>query len=145
VLTANKRTQVLSVTDGLSNTLMIGESAGRHENWIFGAKSSTNNGQFTNVRGAWAQESNNIVCAGVKGPLTPGQAANPVKVTAAGDVNGAIGINGWNQGELYSFHPGVCVVAMGDGSVRTLRASISLATLQKLASGRDGQPVNPDE
>jgi prepilin-type processing-associated H-X9-DG protein len=59
-------------------------------------------------------------------------------------VPGAVSINGWNQGELYSFHAGVCNVGLGDGSVRNLSATISLAALQKLAARADGQPNNSE-
>jgi prepilin-type processing-associated H-X9-DG protein len=58
----------------------------------------------------------------------------------AAQAPSAITINGWNQGELYSFHPGSCNVAMGDGSVRTLRANLAMGTLQKLAARADGYP-----
>src|SRR5262245_39743116 len=36
VLTANQRTRVSAITDGLSNTLMAGESGARHEGWAAG-------------------------------------------------------------------------------------------------------------
>ncbi|MFO0811339.1 MAG: DUF1559 domain-containing protein [Gemmataceae bacterium] len=144
VLTANKRRKMLDVPDGMSNTLMIGESAARHEGWVLGAraKDAVTLG-FT--AGAWAQNSNNIVCAGTKGPLTPGQVTPTVgKVTAAADLPTALTINAWNQGELYAFHNGICNVAMGDGSVRSLRDNISMLALQKLAAGGDGYPNEPD-
>ena len=51
-------------------------------------------------------------------------------------------MNAYNQGELYSFHTGVANVAYGDGSVRSVRASIDLRTLNLLAAGNDGNP-NP--
>jgi prepilin-type processing-associated H-X9-DG protein len=66
------------------------------------------------------------------------------KVTTAAQLTGAITINAWNQGELYSFHTGVCNVAMGDGSVRALRENISMLALQKLAARADGNPNEPD-
>ena len=36
VLMANKRTLITTIPDGLSNTLMMGESAARHEGWFDG-------------------------------------------------------------------------------------------------------------
>jgi hypothetical protein len=145
VLTANKRTLITAIPDGLSNTLMLGESGARQEGWAGGTKY----GDYQTIsnwgtRGAWGQNSNNIVCAGTIGPIAPGQAPKG-KVTVAADVNGAIAINGWNQGELYSFHNGVCVVGMGDGSVRTLSANLSLSVLMRLAAKADGMAVNPDQ
>jgi len=141
VLATNLRTTMLAVTDGLSNTMMVGESGARHEGWSSGKQYAAT---FTGtVRGAWASSSNNIVCAGTRGPVVPG--TTPAgKVASAGDVPNGIPINAWNQGELYAFHTGVCNVAFGDGSVRSLRTSISFSTLQLLAARGDGQPTTAE-
>ena len=141
VLATNLRTTLLSVTDGLSNTMMVGESGARQEGWSSGKQYAPT---FTGtVRGAWASSSNNIVCAGTQGPVTPGVV--PLgKVTTAAQVPAGVSINAWNQGELYAFHTGVCNVAFGDGSVRSLRTNINLGTLQLLAARADGQ-VAPSE
>jgi prepilin-type N-terminal cleavage/methylation domain-containing protein/prepilin-type processing-associated H-X9-DG protein len=142
VLTHNRRTNVLAISDGLSNTLMLGESGARHEGWAGGGRyADSSNLGF--LAGAWAQESNNIVCAGTQGPVQRG--VKPAgKVSTIAHVNaGPAVINAWNQGELYSFHPGVCNVVMGDGSVRALSENISLAVLQRLAARADGYPSDP--
>lgn len=143
ILAANRKSGMLDAQDGLSNTLMIGESGLRNEGWSAGRQYDPGTSSSWGVRGAWASESNNIVCAGTRGPITPG-AAPAGKVSNASHVPGAIAINGWNQGELYSFHSTVCNVTMGDGSVRTLRDSISLGSLQKLACANDSQVLDPD-
>jgi len=132
---------------------MIGESAARHEGWVEGqfyqdiTTSPPPCGTW-GVRGAWAQNSNNIVCAGTQRRPTsdpPPIGQCPAKVSTAAHVTaGPITINGWNQGELYSFHKGIANVAMGDGSVRTLNDSLSLSVLTRLAARADGNPVNPD-
>jgi len=145
VLAVNRRTQITAIPDGLSNTLMLGESGARHEGWVLGVRAQSTSDFTGGPRGAWAQESNNIVCAGTRGPLTPGQTTGVAKVSAAADLANCYTINAWNQGELYSFHPSQCMVAMGDGSVRSLKQSISMATMLKLAARGDGNPVNPDE
>jgi type II secretory pathway pseudopilin PulG len=149
ILTANFRTPILSVTDGTSNTVMIGESGARHEGWTLGKKY----GDGTTItswgtRGAWASESNNIVCAGTVMPLAagtaPGSPSKPNASTSAAQNTGAKAVNAWNQGELYAFHTGICNVVMGDGSVRSLRDSISLKLLQLLAAKADGQVIGED-
>jgi prepilin-type N-terminal cleavage/methylation domain-containing protein len=143
VLTTNARTPILAIPDGLSNTLMLGESGARAEGWSWGKQyaASTSLGF---AGGGWAQESNNIVCAGTKAPVTPGVKPTGKVGNGANDTVGATAINAWNQGELYGFHTGVCNVALGDGSVRTLKSSIDLATMFKMAARGDGNPVNAD-
>jgi prepilin-type N-terminal cleavage/methylation domain-containing protein len=144
VLTANQRTPILAIPDGTSNTLMLGESGARQEGWSWGKQYATS-ATLGFTGGAWASESNNIVCAGTKAPVTPGVKPAGKVGNGASDTAGATAVNGWNQGELYAFHTGICNVAMGDGSVRSLRASVSLATMYKLAARADGNPVNPDD
>ena len=139
VLTSNRKTNILAITDGLSNTIMLGESGARNDGWAVGKLYSSS---LSGIRGAWSSESNNIVCAGTQATV-PGSAP-PGKVTTAAHLDGARAVNGWNQGELYSFHTGICNVTMGDGSVRSLRDSISLASLQKLAGRADGYPLDAD-
>jgi hypothetical protein len=119
MLTANRQTRMAQITDGLSNTLLASESGARHEGWAANARYADPSTAGWGVRGAWASESNNIVCAGTRGPITRG-VAPAGKVTTAPHVTGAITVNGWNQGELYAFHPTLCNVVMGDASVRTL-------------------------
>jgi prepilin-type N-terminal cleavage/methylation domain-containing protein len=142
VLAVNRKNSFPTILDGLSNTIMLGECGARQEGWSAGRKYADPT-TFGNVRGAWGQGSNNIVCAGTQGPVTPGVAPFG-KVSTAAHVPGGVAINAWNQGELYSFHTQVCNVAMGDGSVRNLSSSTSLAVLLPLAAGADGRVVNPD-
>ena len=144
VLTANKRTALLAISDGLSNTLMLGESGARNQGWAVGRMYNDGTAASWGFRGAWGQGTNNIVCAGTRGPVTPG-AAPAGKVSTAADVPTALTVNAWNQGELYAFHSGVCNVVFGDGSVRSLRNNVSLSVMSRLAARADGYPVNPDE
>jgi len=143
-LTTNARTAIAAITDGLSNTMMVAESGARDEGWSFGARYGANTawtGGF--VRGVWAQETNNITASGTRPPATPGIVPTG-KPNAAGQVLTAISINGWNQGELYAFHSGICNVVFGDGSVRSLRSTIDMRTLFLLACRGDGYVVSVD-
>ena len=142
-LTANQRTRFAQISDGLSNTLLAGESGARHEGWAGNKKYADSSTSGWGMRGAWSSESNNIVCAGTRGPITAG-VAPAGKVSTAAQVNGAVTVNGWNQGELYAFHPSACNVVFGDGSVRTLKTTISMAALQKLAARADGYANDPE-
>jgi prepilin-type N-terminal cleavage/methylation domain-containing protein len=143
-LNANRNTRIAQITDGLSNTLMIGESGARHEGWAGNKRYADSGGNPSQsnwgVRGAWASDSNNIVCAGVTGPVQPG--VPPSKITTAAQLAAAVTVNGWNQGEMYGFHPSGCIVTMGDGSTRPLATTTSMATLQCLAARADGYSIN---
>jgi prepilin-type processing-associated H-X9-DG protein len=119
---------------------MIAEQGARPEGWAFGSKYTP---QPTFMNGAWAHSGNDVVCAGTVPPTPPGGV--PSKVRTATDVPKACTVNCWNQGEIYAFHSGVANVCMGDGSVRTLNATISFRTLLLLAARADGEPVNPDQ
>jgi prepilin-type N-terminal cleavage/methylation domain-containing protein/prepilin-type processing-associated H-X9-DG protein len=141
ILTSNQGTRFAEILDGLSNTLMIGEQGARPEGWGFGVRYTP---QPTFMNGAWAHSGNDIVCAGTRPPTTAG--GPPAgKVSTAAHVPTACTVNCWNQGELYSFHSGVANVGMGDGSVRSLKANISLRTLMLLAARGDGQVNTGDE
>lgn len=49
-----------------------------------------------------------------------------------------------NDMGVFSFHPGGANVAMGDGSVRFLRESTSLAVLKALSTRAGGEAVPGD-
>ena len=38
-------------------------------------------------------------------------------------------------------HPGVCMFAMGDGSIKGIKTSVDLPTLNRLAERSDGLPI----
>jgi len=145
VLTANRRTRLLEISDGLSNTLMLGESGARQQGWSKGRQYDPGTSGSWGVRGAWGQGSNNIVCAGTQAPLTPGTVPLGKVSTIAHVTAGVLTVNAWNQGELYGFHGNLCNVVFGDGSVRTVSENLSMSVLQRLAARGDGFPVNPDE
>ena len=142
VLTVNTPTSLQAISDGLSNTMMIGESAARQEGWSAG-KMYADAKNLGFLAGAWGQESNNIVCAGTVAPVTAG--VKPTgKVTSNLNTPGALTVNVWNQGELYSFHSSVVNVVFGDGSVRAIKSSISMSAMLKMAARADGMVNDPE-
>jgi prepilin-type processing-associated H-X9-DG protein len=128
------------VTDGLSNTLMIVECAGRNDLWIGRQKNATavladddNPDQSTNAAGKttggpWAQPRNQIIVFGFD--------------SASKQLGGTDFINACNSGEVYSFHTNVANFAFGDGSVRTLAATIAPDTFISLVTRSGGEPVS---
>jgi prepilin-type N-terminal cleavage/methylation domain-containing protein len=142
ILVNAQRTPLNAVTDGLSNTLMVAEDGARPEGWAYGSKYTP---QPTFVNGAWAGAGFDITCSGTLPPATPGTAPKKANGSDAVNANQACSINCWNQSEIYAFHTGVANVCLGDGSVRSLRNSLSMSALYRLVVRNDGNVVSPDE
>jgi prepilin-type N-terminal cleavage/methylation domain-containing protein len=111
------------ITDGLSNTLLIGE---KHVNPDqFGQQPAGDNSIYngddirTIVRVAGTQ---------LPGPIDRPLASGPTDTYRPDERFG-------------SYHPGVCQFVLCDGSVRAIRNSIDLQTLTRLAMRNDGLPV----
>ena len=99
MLQLNKQTRTSAIGDGLANTFMLFESAGKPYRYRDGKA-------FGNAYDAYTQWSN--WKASIK--LNPGiqsQTFNRDKL-----------INHTNIGEVYSFHPGGAMVLYGDGAVK---------------------------
>jgi prepilin-type N-terminal cleavage/methylation domain-containing protein/prepilin-type processing-associated H-X9-DG protein len=126
-----------AVADGTSNTILIGECAGREDVWrgrtMTPAQTNTALPNVARARGgAWATNDNPYSFGGrVQWPSGTIPASVPMKINAS---------NEWGF-LLYSFHDGGADVAMGDGSVRFVRESTSLPALAALAT-RAGGEVN---
>lgn len=110
------------ITDGLSNTSLLMESAGRPIRWTLGkADYDPANG----VEGAgWADPENEFNLAG----------CDP----ATGRAPGPIAVNCTNGGEIYAFHPAGANVLQADGSVRFLSKSIPLRIVARLVTRSAG-------
>jgi len=104
------------ITDGLSNTLFIGEKHVRPHLLGIADDSGDRDGSIWNGDHATSFRS-----AGVGAPI----AKSP--------------ISGGNFG---SWHPGMCHFLFGDGSVKPIAVEIDLTTLGRLANRMDGNPVD---
>ena len=118
-------------TDGLSNTAIVGE---KHV--------STH--QCLNVgHGTSRNFSSDIACS--DGEVLVGHfGASWAYVVRNLNRPLARGVNDTTSPEIISFgswHPGVCMFLLGDGSVRAIANNISVEILGNLGDRRDGQPV----
>jgi prepilin-type N-terminal cleavage/methylation domain-containing protein/prepilin-type processing-associated H-X9-DG protein len=135
---ANSSNRRAAVTDGMTNTIMLGECAGREDVYRGRIKYAVNYIGPPKVRargGAWATTDNAYTIGQVK----PWDASFTT-------IPGSPGINNsneWGHG-YYSFHNGGANFVFGDGSVRFLRESISLYTLAALTT-RAGDEAVPGE
>ena len=133
VLASNQFTRLLSVTDGLSNTIMLAEASARPQDWRLGKLANPlAGGASPYMNGAWAHSGNDIAIDGSN--------AAGSTLSAAADVPTACRVNCTNQGEVYSFHSGGANICMGDGSVRFMSESVSLKALLTMAARADGNP-----
>ncbi|MBN9516949.1 DUF1559 domain-containing protein [bacterium] len=135
--------RIAGITDGTSNTILVGEDAGREDVYRLGrlaAAAAANNTVPNCARargGAWATNDNpyeigqlTLWCSGALTTPPP----TPMKVN---------GSNEWGY-LFYSMHTGGANVTMADGSVRFLRESAALRTLGSLATRAGGEVVPND-
>jgi prepilin-type N-terminal cleavage/methylation domain-containing protein/prepilin-type processing-associated H-X9-DG protein len=134
--------KLTSVTDGTSNTIIIGECAGREDVWRGRTMTPANaiRGVSSCARargGAWATNDN---------PYAIGQRINWCVSSATGldAIPGEMRLNNSNEwGHLYySFHEGGCQFAFADGSVRFLSDRVALWVVASLTTRAGGEAIS---
>lgn len=130
-LSTTRPTPLRKITDGLSKTMLIVESAGRPEYWTndgltsqawnpggnctnVGVAFNDAMGSFATLFGGWAEPDNVIPYHGF--------ADNGTTLVCGGDLptSGVQPFNVTNNNEPFAFHPGGIQVALVDGSVQFL-------------------------
>lgn len=133
---ANENVSKDDVKDGISNTILISESAGRNELWRKGRKISEKQDPEAYARqkmmggGGWADPFNQAWMNGRQADGT--------------GTNGPCAINCSNEPDagLYSFHAGGAHAALVDGSVRFLNEKLSPMILGRLVMRADGEKID---
>ena len=123
------------VTDGLSNTILAYESAGRSKSWVLG-KQTAAPAWFNGMYRAWTGNLNAQWLYTAAFTLDP-QGGEPT-------VNWFVGseiINTHNWGAAYAFHNGGMQVALADGSVFFLSQTTDIDILSGLSSINGGEVV----
>ncbi len=145
VLERDIPTPVTAVLDGTSNTIMIGEDAGRPDWYVQGGvfiSKATGNGKPNkpNKEGGWADPN---AAFSIDGSLNPCSTA-----VAGGPSDGCVPANGGpcptnctNDSELYGFHANGCNVVMADGSVKFIPMTMPICTLAALVTRSGGEPT----
>lgn len=129
--------RISSVTDGLSNTIVVTECAGRpqlYQKGVLVPDGSTKTWSTTATKpfptgGVWASHLRAFLIDGSQ----PNGYTNSL---------GPCAINCSNDSEVYSFHVGSVNALMGDGSVRGLGSSTSLQSLISLSSASGAEVVS---
>jgi len=136
-------------TDGLTNTLLVTESAGRPNIWVKGQQIKTASASARVNGGGWCRPASEIpFLYGTNATATVFPGDQVINVTngqdyiAAGGPGSAVyGTDG--SGQIYAFHSGTVNGLMGDGSVRTITQSITARSLARMVS-RNGGEINTD-
>lgn len=133
------------VTDGLSNTILFAESAGRP--FLF-RKTELVTSDLTTARvnaGGWCRPATDILVKGLTadgtqmGGTCAINCANGLDIVASTYPHPYLSTFG--TAEPYSFHAGVANHAYGDGSVKSLRDDIDIREYARLVT-RDGGEIN---
>jgi prepilin-type N-terminal cleavage/methylation domain-containing protein/prepilin-type processing-associated H-X9-DG protein len=145
--------RIRDVTDGLSNTVMVVETCGKPDVWVYGKKmtaagyaasNSKAKKKVTVVGGStywnhdgtgWADPD-----AGLSLDGTTRATADPTGFT----IGGKSMINATNVSEIYSFHTGGAQILFGDGSVHFLSENIDWVTMGAIVTRAGGEIVTND-
>jgi prepilin-type N-terminal cleavage/methylation domain-containing protein/prepilin-type processing-associated H-X9-DG protein len=166
------KTRIAEITDGTSNTIAIGEDAGRDPRFLSPYTNDVYNGvapngvfyatttaylTAVNPSDPGAPAANQLfrrywrwaepdMCYGVSG--APNNKYRPEHELSGWMTGGPFVAQGNNAGkndELASFHPGGVNVLMGDGSVRFLKDSVNVVTLRGLVTLQGGEVISADQ
>jgi prepilin-type N-terminal cleavage/methylation domain-containing protein/prepilin-type processing-associated H-X9-DG protein len=116
-------TRLVSIKDGASSTILIGEDAGRSEFYISGGAQGV---PTVLKEGGWADPNAPFSIDG----------ANP-----DGSIPGPCPLNCSNNSEFYSFHTNGASAVFADGSVQFMRQSMDLCTLAALTTRNGGEVI----
>jgi prepilin-type N-terminal cleavage/methylation domain-containing protein/prepilin-type processing-associated H-X9-DG protein len=122
-----RKARLAEVVDGLSNTILIGELAGRPDSYS---------------KGEPVVPYPLTLLPNSTGAGHPAWAISDHFVWLVGSSKQSINDN--NSTGIYSFHPGGANVAMGDGSARFIRETTSPPVLKALRTRAGGEPVPGD-
>jgi len=146
VLFPNSRVRITDITDGTTNTIVIGE----HGDFIIDSGGTKQDWRGAEPHSAW-MGFNQLGTPSNGSPGGDNRAFNTTTVRYqlnlkrnnwTGDCAGqGVCFNEGNNTPLNAAHAGGANFAMGDGSIRFMSDSVPVATLQLLATRDDGQVV----
>ena len=133
-----------SVLDGLSNTVVVGEGAGRPLMYV-GGKSAKNpqpgdiayGTMFVKDGWGWADINQGF---SIDGTSTKG-VQNDSPNSGPPTINGSCAMNCTNDSELYSFHVGGVHFLRGDGSILFASQNLDIQTLVALLTPANGETI----
>ena len=117
-------TPIVQITDGTSNTVLLGEVAGGPMNFVFEQGQGVPAGGTKNGVGDWGWADSGFPYSINGADPTTGVIAKQTATTG----NASCVVNCTNNGEIYAFHGGGANLLYADGSVHYITKSISLTT-----------------
>ncbi len=131
--------RIASITDGTSNTVMIGEDAGRpvgynHSRQVYSQYGAPVDGVINPTSGGGGAWADPFTFAHLDGSTADG---------IRGD--GVCLINCTSNNEIYSFHPGGANMLFADGSVHFIKESINPLTIVALITRAGGEIISADQ
>jgi len=138
ISTLHSEVRVAEVTDGTSNTFMIGEKFVRVINYETGKKS----GDDQSVYAGYGRDTTRVTGASTTVAGVPTVVGTPPKHDAYSFTTTAeaAASDSW----FGSAHPGGCNMAMADGSVQMISYSIDPEVFRRLGNRSDGLPATPN-
>jgi prepilin-type processing-associated H-X9-DG protein len=142
-------TRLAEVTDGLSQTLVVTEDAGRDARFVSAYSESYVSPVLSLTRPVpagqrrfwrWAEPDSAIVSSTpINNKAFPSHEASqyPATNTTAGNSAGA-------NDEIFGFHPGGVNALLGDGSVRFLKESMYIVVQRSLITPSGGEVITAD-
>ena len=137
-----------SITDGLSNTVFIGEGAGRPQMYV--GRNVSKNPQpgdsafgttFVKDGWGWADINQGFSIDGASAKGVQNDSSNSGTVT----INGRCSMNCTNDSELYSFHIGGVHFLLGDGSIQFYSQNADLQSMVSVLTPAGGEiPLNSE-
>ena len=135
-----------SVTDGLSNTILFAESAGRPFVYRSGRSVSSDLTTAQLNSGGWARPASDLSIDGTTtdGTTDVGPCAvnctNGIDIVESGYPHPYY--NTFGTGESYAFHAGIANHAFGDGSVRTINEDIEIRQYAQLVTRAGAEVID---
>ena len=139
LIRVDQKVTPVEVTDGLSNTILSAEIAGRPSLWRGGRVKSTPPQTYSSGSGAWNDATaGNFSLYG--SPADGGSPCTTLPTTPCSPpATRTCVINCSNEYGMYAFHTGVANAAMGDGSVRTLSSSMDPRVVASMVTRANGE------
>lgn len=136
------RVKMTDIRDGTSNTLMVVESAGRHQVYVKGIPVMPNTPGTVgwSLNAAWADYNNAIEVRGFKPDIT---SSNLGRDGGCCIINCTNGINAGGY-QIYSFHSGGANACKVDGSVHFLREGTAPGVVAAMISRNAGEVFKED-